>query len=164
MNTFKQINIELPKEEKFRILIPQVKSLIEDEDNFIANLSNITSAIKYTFSDISWVGFYFIDKTNPGQLVLGPFQGKVACTRIALNKGVCSAAVMKKESIVVNDVEKFPGHIYCDPDARSEIVIPVIKNNNVIAVLDIDSNKLNTFDGTDKKNYEVLIKNILSIF
>jgi GAF domain-containing protein len=164
MENFRTININLPKEEKFRILIPQIISLIEDEENFIANISNITSAIKYTFEKISWAGFYFTDKLNPGQLVLGPFQGKVACTRIAGGKSVCGTAVFKKETIVVPDVEKFPGHIYCDADAKSEIVIPVIKNNEVIAVLDLDSYELNYFDETDKKNFEVLIKNILIIF
>ena len=164
MDSFQNFNMNLPKEEKFRILIPQIESLIEKEDNFIANISNITSAIKFAFEDINWAGFYFIDKSNPSQLVLGPFQGKVACTRIAVGSGVCGTAVAKKESIIVPDVEKFPGHIYCDADSRSEIVIPVIKDDKVVAVLDIDSHKLYTFDETDKKNFEVLINKILVIF
>lgn len=164
MESFQNINIALPKEEKFRILIPQIESLLDGEENFIANISNITSAIKFTFEYISWVGFYFLDKSEPPQLVLGPFQGKVACTRIAVSKGVCGASVLKKETVIVPDVSKFPGHIYCDSDSRSEIVIPIIKDDKVLGVLDIDSHELNSFDEIDKQNFEVLIKKILHIF
>ena len=154
----------LTKEEKYIALIPQLKSLIEDENNFIANLANITSALKYTFEDFVWVGFYLRENEGENELVLGPFQGRVACTRISLGKGVCGVSALNKETILVNDVDKFPGHIVCDSSSRSEIVIPVKKNGEIAAVLDIDSDKLNNFDLTDKKYLEEIINNIAHIF
>ncbi len=154
----------LSKEEKYTALIPQIKSLIEDENNFIANLANITSALKYSFEDFIWVGFYLRDENKKDEIVLGPFQGRVACTRMALGKGVCGTSAQRKETIIVEDVDKFPGHIVCDSLSRSEIVIPVIKNGEAAAVLDIDSDKLNNFDLTDKKFLEEIIKNINHLF
>ena len=151
------------KGEKFESLIPRIESLIEEEDNFIANVSNITSVLKNSFEEYSWVGFYFVDKRN-GELVLGPFQGKAACTRISVGKGVCGSAIERKQTIVVEDVNEFPGHIFCDPEARSEIVIPIIKNCSVIAVLDIDSDRCSAFDNLDKVYLEDLIKRITHIF
>ena len=157
-------NSGLSKEERYTALIPQLKSLIEDENNFIANLANITSALKYSFEDFLWVGFYLRDEKKKDEIVLGPFQGRVACTRMALGKGVCGTSAQRKETIIVDDVDKFPGHIVCDSLSRSEIVIPVIKNGETAAVLDIDSDKLNNFDLTDKKFLEEIIKNINHLF
>ena len=126
-------------------LIPQIKALVGDETDLVANLANVAAAIKQTFG-FFWVGFYLV---KDDELVLGPFQGPIACTRIALGKGVCGTSWEKGETIVVDDVDAFPGHIACSSLSKSEIVVPVIKNGNVVAVLDIDSDKLSTFDETD---------------
>ena len=136
------------KEENYATLLPQLKSLIEAEDDVIANMANVAACIMETFH-FWWVGFYrVIDNT----LVLGPFQGPLACTRIKRGKGVCGTAWDKAQTIVVEDVEQFPGHIACSSASRSEIVVPIFdRDNNVVAVLDIDSEYLNTFDSTDKK-------------
>lgn len=136
------------KEEKYATLLPQLKSLMEAEDDVIANMANVAACIMETFH-FWWVGFYrVIDNT----LVLGPFQGPLACTRIKRGKGVCGTAWDKAQTIVVEDVEQFPGHIACSSASRSEIVVPIFdKDNKVAAVLDIDSEYLNTFDATDKK-------------
>ena len=138
------------KEEKYQSLLPQIKSLVEGEKDFIANISNIIAALKYGMN-FFWVGIYFV-KDN--ELVLGPFQGPIACTRIAIGKGVCGTAWKDKKTMIVEDVEKFPGHITCSADSRSEIVIPCFKKQDVFAVLDVDSDKLSDFDGTDKKYLE----------
>jgi L-methionine (R)-S-oxide reductase len=135
------------KEEKYESLISQIRALVEVEQDFIANVSNIIAALKYGM-EFFWVGIYFI-KQN--QLVLGPFQGPVACTRIAYGKGVCGASWKENKTIIVEDVEKFPGHITCNSNSRSEIVIPCLKEQKIFAVLDVDSDKLNDFDETDKK-------------
>ena len=136
------------KEEKYATLLPQLKSLMEAETDVIANMANVAACIMETFH-FWWVGFYrVIDNT----LVLGPFQGPLACTRIKRGKGVCGTAWDKAQTIVVEDVEQFPGHIACSSASRSEIVVPILdRDNNVVAVLDIDSEYLNTFDSTDKK-------------
>ncbi len=126
-------------------LIPQIKALVGDETDLVANLANVAAAIKQTFG-FFWVGFYLV---KDDELVLGPFQGPIACTRIALGKGVCGTSWEKGETIVVDDVDAFPGHIACSSLSKSEIVVPVIKNGNVVAVLDIDSDTLSTFDETD---------------
>ena len=135
------------KEERYATLLPQLQSLVESESDMIANMANVAACIKDTFH-FWWVGFYrVIDEV----LVLGPFQGPLACTRIKRGKGVCGTAWDKAETIVVEDVEKFPGHIACSSLSRSEIVVPIIKDGEVIAVLDIDSEHLNTFDVIDKE-------------
>jgi len=126
-------------------LIPQIESLVGDETDLVAILANVAAAIKQTFG-FFWVGFYLV---KGDELVLGPFQGPIACTRIALGKGVCGTSWEKGETIVVDDVDAFPGHIACSSLSKSEIVVPVIKNGNVVAVLDIDSDTLSTFDETD---------------
>lgn len=157
----------ISKEEKYKLLLPQVNSLIEGEPNLITNLANITSALKYSMDNFLWVGFYLIDKAdekNLSELVLGPFQGRVACTRIPFGKGVCGAAAVSKETVIVDDVDKFPGHTVCDSLSKSEIVFPVIKEKAVAAVLDIDSDVLSNFDSTDKEFLEKLINNINYIF
>ena len=126
-------------------LIPQIKALVGDETDLVANLANVAAAIKQTFG-FFWVGFYLV---KDDELVLGPFQGPIACTRIALGKGVCGKSWEKGETIVVDDVDAFPGHIACSSLSKSEIVVPVVKNGNIVAGLDIDSDTLSTFDETD---------------
>ncbi len=138
------------KAEKYTSLLPQLKALIGDEIDLTANLANISAALKSTF-DFFWVGFYWVKNE---ELVLAPFQGSVACTRIALGRGVCGAAWQKKETILVEDVDKFPGHIACSSLSKSEIVVPILKDNSVIGVLDVDSDQLNDFDEVDKIHLE----------
>lgn len=135
----------LSKEEKYKSLLPQVAALIEGENDLIANMANIAAAIKEMFG-FFWIGFYRVVKD---ELVLGPFQGPIACTRIKYGRGVCGASWKEKSTLVVPDVELFPGHIACSSLSRSEIVVPVMSNNEVIGVLDIDSDQVNEFDETD---------------
>ena len=143
-------------EEKYNLLIKQLKELLNRNDHELSNLSNLTSALNQTFNKISWVGFYLYDKEK---LYLGPFQGKVACTTIELGKGVCGTAAAKKETIVVPDVDKFPGHIACDVDSKSEIVLPIIKKNgDLFGVLDLDSPEYDSFNDTDKIYLERICK------
>ncbi|MGB9695996.1 MAG: GAF domain-containing protein [Ignavibacteria bacterium] len=149
-------------EEKYRLLIEQAVNLVKSESNLIANLANISAVLYYSFDYFCWVGFYLLESDD--ELVLGPFQGKIACTRLKVGKGVCGTAVLKKETIIVPDVTKFEGHIYCDPDTKSEIVIPIGLNDKIIAVLDIDSYKLNAFSKVDKFYLELLIEKINFIF
>ncbi len=134
------------KEERYKVLLPQIESLISGEPDLIANLSNIAAALKQTFN-FFWVGFYLV-KEN--ELVLGPFQGPIACTRIGLGKGVCGTSWREKKTIIVPNVDEFPGHIACSSDSKSEIVLPAFKNDSVFLVLDVDSNELNDFDNTDE--------------
>lgn len=148
--------IEQTKEEKYRLMLLQAESLLDGEHDIIANLANISALIKDTFH-FWWVGFYLV-KEN--QLVLGPFQGPVACTRIAFGKGVCGTAWKEQKTIIVDDVEQFPGHIACSSFSRSEIVVPIILENEVAGVLDIDSKDLVAFDEIDLKYLELLIKYI----
>lgn len=142
------IDNRLSVEEKYVLLIKQVKALLSKEDNLITNLANFTAALKQTFEKISWVGFYLFDGDK---LFLGPFQGKVACTSIKMGDGVCGKSAQTGETIIVPDVNEFPGHIFCDPDSKSEIVIPVFKDLELFGVLDVDSNSYNSFNETDKK-------------
>jgi len=145
----------LSDEEKYRSLLSQIKFLLTKDELLLSNLSNCTAALKQTFEKISWVGFYLFDGN---QLYLGPFQGKVACTKIALGTGVCGAAASTKKSIIVKDVNEFPGHIACDSGSNSEIVIPIVKDNELIGVLDLDSYQYNAFNETDRKYLEDLCK------
>lgn len=134
------------KNEKYSLLYKQIEAFIESENDLIANMANISSMIQSTFNFL-WTGFYrVIDE----ELVLGPFQGPLACSRIKYGRGVCGTAWKEKRTLVVPDVDKFPGHIACSSSSRSEIVVPVIKEGNVTAVLDIDSECLETFDNTDR--------------
>lgn len=142
------------KNERYKILIPQIESLVTGEKDLIANLSNIAAALKQTM-EFFWVGFYLVKED---QLVLGPFQGPVACTRIDFGKGVCGTAWKNKKTIIVPNVDEFSGHIACSSDSRSEIVLPGLKNNTVALVLDIDSNKLNDFDESDRLALERIMK------
>lgn len=145
----------LSEEERYRLLVSQIKSLLMKEDNLISNLSNFTAIIKDTFDKISWVGFYLF---NGEKLYLGPFQGKVACTNIEIGKGVCGTAARKRETIIVADVDMFPGHIACDSSSKSEIVIPLIQTGKLLGVLDIDSYELNSFGIIDKNYLEEICK------
>ena len=141
------------KIEKYKLLYEQVKALISKENDIIANMANIAAIIHEAFN-FWWTGFYrVIDK----ELVLGPFQGPVACTRIAYGRGVCGTAWKEEETIVVEDVHQFPGHIACSSASKSEIVVPIFKDNQVVAVLDIDSEKFATFDNIDKEWLEKII-------
>lgn len=137
----------LTKEEKYKTLIPQIEGLVFGEKNTIANIANIMAALKQTFN-FWWIGVYLVENS---ELVLGPFQGPIACTRIAKGKGVCGTSWLKEETLVVPDVEEFPGHIACSSASKSEIVVPIFnKENKVYGVLDVDSEHLNHFDETDK--------------
>lgn len=140
------------KEEKYRALLPQLKSLLEGEDDLIANLANASAALKETFG-LFWVGFYLV---KGEELVLGPFQGPIACTRIKKGRGVCGTAWAKAQTLVVPDVDAFPGHIACSSLSRSEIVVPLRRGDEVWGVLDIDSEELNSFDETDARFLEEL--------
>lgn len=131
---------------RYQMLVPQIEALTTGEPDLIANLSNIAAALKQTMN-FFWVGFYIV-KNN--ELVLGPFQGPIACTRIAFGKGVCGASWKEKQVIIVPNVDEFPGHIACSSDSKSEIVLPALKNGEVSLVLDVDSDQLNDFDEADK--------------
>src|SRR6186997_307401 len=141
------------KEEQYGSLLPQIKGLLEGEPDLIANLANITGALKEQFNWL-WVGFYLVKND---ELVLGPFQGPVACTRIKKGKGVCGTSWAEARTLIVPDVEKFPGHIACSSLSRSEIVVPIIRNNEVLGVLDVDSSELNEFEDTDRNYLEKII-------
>ena len=140
------------KKELYENLLPQIKSLMEGENEAIANMANISACLKDTFN-FWWVGFYRVINE---ELVLGPFQGPLACTRIKKGRGVCGTAWQQAKTVIVADVDEFPGHIACSSLSKSEIVVPVFKNNDVVAVLDIDSEKLANFDETDKVYLEKL--------
>ena len=142
------------KEEQYKALLPQIKALIEGEEDLIANLANICGALKEQFN-WWWVGFYLVKKE---ELVLGPFQGPVACTRIKKGRGVCGTAWQQAQTVIVPDVEKFPGHIACSSLSRSEIVVPMFKANKVVAVLDADSEHLAHYDEVDKQYLNEIVK------
>jgi GAF domain-containing protein len=152
-----QIDKNSSREEKYNSLVPQIQALLTGESDMIANMANISAALKEVFS-FWWVGFYLV-KNN--ELVLGPFQGPVACTRIALGKGVCGTSWKEAKTIIVADVDQFPGHIACSSASRSEIVVPVLKDGKVIAVLDVDSEHYDHFDKTDDQ-YLTIITKLLS--
>ena len=145
--------IQGSKEEQYKTILPQINALIDGEPDLIANLANICGALKEQFNWL-WVGFYLVKNE---ELVLGPFQGPVACTRIKKGRGVCGAAWQNAATLIVADVEKFPGHIACSSLSRSEIVLPLIKNGEVLGVLDVDATELDQFDETDKKYMEEII-------
>jgi len=139
------VSVSTDKKERYEVLIPQIVSLVEGEKDVVANLSNIAAALRQSMS-FFWVGFYLVkDK----QLVLGPFQGPIACTRINFGKGVCGTSWKEKRTILVPNVDEFPGHIACSSDSKSEVVLPAFKGEEVALVLDVDSDKLNDFDETD---------------
>ena len=141
-------------------LIPQIKALVEGEDNLVANLANVSAALKEHFG-FFWVGFYLI---KGDQLVLGPFQGPIACTRISKGRGVCGSAWEQAETIIVDDVDSFPGHIACSSQSKSEVVVPLIKDGSVVGVLDVDSDTLASFDSTDRKYLTELCEWLVTLF
>ena len=142
------------KKEMYATLLPQIKALVEGESNRVANLANVVAALKQTFG-FFWVGFYLVED---GELVLGPFQGPIACTRIRYGRGVCGTAWKEGKTLVVPDVDKFPGHIACSSASRSEIVVPIYnKEKEVVGVLDIDSDRLAEFDETDREWLERIV-------
>ena len=142
-------------------IIPQIENILEGENDIVANTANVAAILKEAFN-FFWVGFYFVKNE---ELVLGPFQGPLACTRIKYGKGVCGTAWKEGKTLVVPDVDKFPGHIACSSLSRSEIVVPVFKaSGNIVAVLDIDSKDLNTFDSTDAKYLEQLCRILGALF
>ena len=148
------------KEEIYKEIIPQIEAILNGETDLIANTSNFCAMLKEAF-DFWWVGFYFVKQTRDSQqLVLGPFQGPLACTRINYGKGVCGTAWKQKQTIIVPNVDEFPGHIACSSLSKSEIVVPVVRNGEVVAVLDIDSKELNTFSFTDKEYLEDILGKI----
>ena len=154
------MTIEGSKKAKYEALLPQITHLIDGEPDLIANTANLAAILKQTFG-FFWVGFYFV-KEN--ELVLGPFQGELACTRIQYGKGVCGMAFATKQTQLVADVDQFPGHIACSSQSKSEIVIPIFKSEEVVAVLDIDSDLLNDFDSEDQFYLEKLAKIIANVF
>ncbi len=142
------------KEEQYAALLPQIEALVTGEPDLTANLANMASALKYGMN-FFWVGFYLVKKD---ELVLGPFQGPIACTRIQRGKGVCGTAWENAETIIVDNVDEFPGHIACSSDSKSEIVLPAFKNGEVALILDVDSDQLADFDEVDKKYLSRLMK------
>lgn len=149
------------KIEKYENLLPQIKGLITGETNQVANVANVCAALKTTFQWY-WIGFYWVD--SPDELVLGPFQGPIACTRIRKGKGVCGTAWETEEVQIVPDVEAFPGHIACSAFSKSEIVLPVWKDNKIIGVLDVDSDTLDSFDTTDEKYLKEICEMLVLTF
>lgn len=152
--------IEGSKKERYKALIPQLKALIEGEDDVVANLSNIAAALRQTFG-FFWVGFYLVKND---ELVLGPFQGDIACTRIQKGKGVCGTAWANEASIIVPNVNQFQGHIACSSQSQSEIVVPIIKDGKVRSVIDVDSKELDDFDEIDQVYLEELAKILSDLF
>ena len=137
----------------YSALADDLRALLHGERDPIANAANLSSLLYHTLPDVNWVGLYLL---KAGELVLGPFQGKPACVRIALGKGVCGTAAARRASVVVPDVDAFPGHIACDSASRSEVVVPLIKNGQLLGVLDLDSPNLSRFDDTDRQGCETL--------
>jgi L-methionine (R)-S-oxide reductase len=155
---FAKSGYEGTREENYTLLIQQVKALIHDEPNRIANLANAASLLGQFLTDVNWVGFYLVDKTQEKEeLVLGPFQGLPACVRIPLGKGVCGTSAQLRETVLVPDVHAFPGHIACDAASQSEIVVPILLGDELIGVLDIDSPSLNRFDEHDQSYLEQFV-------
>lgn len=147
-----------PKAELYRDLEASLKSLLEGETDALANLSNAAGLLNQALDRINWCGFYLL---RGGELVLGPFQGKPACVRIAVGKGVCGTAAARRESVVVPDVREFAGHIACDPDSRSEIVVPIVAGGNLVGVLDVDAPEPGRFDEEDRAGLERFVSALI---
>jgi L-methionine (R)-S-oxide reductase len=152
------IDVKLPKRELYAELAKQVQALVADERDFIANLANASALLFYSLEDVNWAGFYLL---KDGELVVGPFQGRPACVRIALGKGVCGASASNRSTLVVPNVHEFAGHIACDSASNSEIVAPLIRNGELIGVLDIDSPKFGRFDEEDRAGLESFVEALL---
>ena len=145
----------MTKTQIYENLIPQIASLLQTETDAVANMANTSAALFNSLPDLNWAGFYILREE---ELVLGPFQGKPACVRIKMGRGVCGTAAQTQQTQIVKDVHKFPGHIACDSDSKSEIVIPIFKNKQVWGVLDIDSPVENRFDETDQRYLEKVVR------
>jgi len=157
--TFEMKKIQVSgKAELYQELLSQARGLLHDEYDLVANAANFSSLLYHSLPDLNWVGFYFM---QDGGLVVGPFQGKPACVRIALGKGVCGTAAKTRETQVVPDVNQFPGHIFCDGDSLSELVVPLVRHGELLGVLDLDSPKLARFDQEDKEGLEALAQAFL---
>jgi L-methionine (R)-S-oxide reductase len=152
------IDAKLPKRELYAELAKQVRSLVADERDFIANLANASALLFYSLEDVNWAGFYLL---KDGELVVGPFQGRPACVRIALGKGVCGASASSRSTLVVPNVHEFAGHIACDSASNSEIVTPLIRDSELLGVLDIDSPKFARFDDEDRAGLEKFVEALL---
>lgn len=159
------IETSADKAARYKTLLPQIEALTSGEPDVVANLSNIAAALRQTMG-FFWVGFYLVKQSTSSagsqELVLGPFQGPIACTRIAFGKGVCGACWKEKKIMLVPNVDEFPGHIACSSDSKSEIVLPAFKNGEVVLVLDVDSDQLNDFDATDELYLSQVMKVIES--
>jgi GAF domain-containing protein len=154
--TFELANLETAsKVELYSQLALQLKSLLDGERDFIANTANFSSLLFHSLPDLNWAGFYLL---KDGELVLGPFQGKPACVRIAIGKGVCGTAAEQRQTILVDNVHEFPGHIACDSDSNSEIVVPLIKDRELVGVLDLDSPSFARFDDEDAEGLNELVR------
>jgi L-methionine (R)-S-oxide reductase len=153
------IDTTQPKPALYAQLVQELRGLIADEGDLVANLANSAALIYHSLPDLNWAGFYLLKE---GELVVGPFQGKPACVRIAIGKGVCGTAAAQRTTQLVPDVHKFPGHIACDSASNSEIVVPMIRNGELIGVLDLDSPKLERFDEEDKKGLEQFVAALLA--
>jgi len=152
--TFQMTKQEPSKDEQYSSLRSQLRSLLADERDFIANAANLSSLVYHSLPDLNWAGFYLY---RDGELVLGPFQGRPACVRIALGMGVCGTAARERETLIVDNVHDFPGHIACDMASNSEIVVPILKNDELIGVLDLDSPSLARFDDEDAQGLNDLV-------
>jgi L-methionine (R)-S-oxide reductase len=153
------IDSAAPKQELYAQLVQELDGLIAGETDFIANLANASALIYHSLPDLNWAGFYLL---KAGELVVGPFQGKPACVRIAMGKGVCGTAALKRTTVIVRDVHEFPGHIACDSASNSEIVVPLLRGEELVGVLDLDSPKLSRFDEQDRVGLEQLARILLS--
>lgn len=151
---FETISYQGTRDQQYKLVLQQIEALIADEPNDVANLSNASALLNQFFDDVNWVGFYLIDENKKDELVLGPFQGLPACIRIKVGSGVCGSAVQRRESILVDNVNEFPGHIFCDGASLSELVVPLFNGEEVVGVLDIDSPSLNRFDEVDQAYME----------
>jgi GAF domain-containing protein len=149
------IDNSLPKPELYAQLASELRSLLEGEPDMIANLANAAALLYHSLPQLNWCGFYLL---KGGELVVGPFQGKPACVRIAIGKGVCGTAAARRTSVIVANVNEFPGHIACDTASNSEIVVPIVRGNELIGVLDLDSPDLARFDASDQEGLEKLVK------
>jgi L-methionine (R)-S-oxide reductase len=147
------------KREIYEEILPQIESLIANEPDQIANLANTAAVLKMAFEPISWVGFYLFKE---GELVLGPFQGKPACVRIRIGQGVCGTSARERRTVIVPDVTAFPGHIVCDPDSKSEIVVPMVKQGELLGVLDVDSASVASFDEVDRFYLERIVRMLVT--
>lgn len=148
------------KTELYKDLNDQLRALLSDEHDLIANAANLASLLYHGLPDLNWAGFYFLKN---GGLVLGPFQGKIACTRIAMGNGVCGAAAETRQTVLVMNVHEFPGHIACDGASNSEIVVPILKDSQIIGVLDLDSPQFGRFDDDDRAGLELLVRSFIEL-